>query len=215
MLGLDATTRLHVHGASEIKAEWLLARPKLEALSLAKCSRIANFSTLADLPALRSLQIRECYNMDLGDDFGALRGFESIETISLRGVRKTDAALFKQRFVGKTLQLADARSEAWLRVNADNPFAAWLESGERAVATRARSIYKKACVALAKPEVTPPAARPILATFVAELNGLAKRHPFDTIMREDVDAAYEKLLTLAPGLDIDEARRWLCAAEDF
>ncbi len=63
-----------------------------------------------------------------------------------------------------------------------------------------RTIYKKACVAVTKRGVTAKAAHPILETFVTELNRFAKRHSFDTTMREDVDEAYETLSTLVPGI---------------
>jgi hypothetical protein len=215
LFGLEKTPALSIQGASEVSADWILRYPRIEQLSLNVCTRVVGVAELAGLSELRALRLYDCFTLDLGEDFGTPRGFENLREVTINGTRKNLVETFKRRFAGTELELTNARTDAWLRTNADNPFAEWLEHYPRPIATRARTIYKQACVALGKRGVTPAVARPILETFVAELNRLAKRRPFDTTMREDVDEAYETLLTLAPGIDLAEARQWLTSEEDF
>jgi len=207
--GLEGTRHLTVLNPLRLELARLAELRDLEQLKVIGAPAVvADLHLLKRHPRLRSLELRDCY--DLGD--GALAGPEqlpALERLELDGVRAADAERFERVFGGGSTELAirGVRDDAWISENVHNPFRDWDRSRPAAVARQARDAWRRAAEALGR---QPDRAEPILRAMIEAFNALDP----DTTAREEIADAFHDLAGQA-GLSEATAEQWFDRWRDF
>ena len=209
--GLERAHRLGLVNVPVLSIEDLTPYRELEELSLVRVGRVRGLAALTRFPGLRRLHCLDCYDLDC-ETLPALASLPSLTTIEAHGLRRRDAATLKRRLAEvNKLSLRGMRSDAWLRANLNNPFREWADEYGVKPGKGASAAWKRAVSAIqrAASRTSKRAVREALQGFIAALAKVATKHPFDTTMREDADAAYEALIEQAgPWVDVKLARKW-------
>lgn len=192
--GLSSLGTLSVAAVKRVDLAALEAWPALRALELFGDDaglEVKGLAELAGLSALERLSIRNGYHTNFGG-LPAPGELPSLKRLELDGVRTEAAALVKERYRGfRGLSVRGVRTDAWLRANADNPFRQWDEGHSAPIAARAKKAWRVAQAAVDADVPSAKHAEAILRTFVDTFNPVAD--DIDTIMREEIDAAYAVL----------------------
>lgn len=126
-------------------------------------------------------------------DSGALPALPTVEYLSLRWLRRSDAVALKNKLAGvRHHRILGTRTDAWIADNADNPFRGWVDDSA-ALGRAAKKAWKTARAATRmKPER-------VLENLLAELNRLDDRYDLETHHREQ---AWDAFLALAKDLGV-------------
>jgi hypothetical protein len=191
--GLERAGEVACCNVRSLSARALAGYREAASLRFVRIGELRELDALAGLPRLAELSFHDCYRLA---DLAALPALRELRAV---GVRKPDAALLKAFFAGAKVTFQDVRTDAWLRVNADNPFAAWADDFGAAVGRAAVAAWKKAVPAIerAAAEHSTADVRAALEAFVAALAKLDAKAALDTTQREDVAEAFERLRAMA------------------
>jgi hypothetical protein len=215
--GLPRLRVLSVGAAKELDLALVAKHPHLERLEVFGDENgiaIANVRRLASLPGLAEIQIRSAFHTDFSR-FPSPDEMPALQRLEIDGVRTDAAAMLKERFRGFSgLSLRGVRSDAWLRANADNPFREWSDEYGAALGRRATKAYRDAHASFDASRPTARQAEAVLRRFVEAFNEVEAQ--IDTIMREEIDGAFQRLAERVRGRVPDAtATRWFDAWRDF
>lgn len=195
--GLEEIRALSLFNVRRVRIEDLLPYRRLMELTvIGPPGGILDLENLARLPNLRSLFLRDCYELNAAA-MPPSSALPTLEKVEIDGVRKSDADLVAERLGNRVkLSIRGKRSDSWLRANLDNPFREWPEEHGGKVGKAAMAAYRKASAALERPADL-EAVRNVLHEFMAAINKISAREPFDTIQREQVMDAFDELAAMA------------------
>lgn len=137
-------------------------------------------------------------NVQPGDlDSANFPSLDSVEHLSLRWLRRTDAVALKKKLRGvRHHVILGTRTDEWITENLDNPFRDWGDDNN-ALGRGAVKAWKTANVSKrGKPEQ-------VLQTFIDDLNRLDARHDLET---QHLEQAADAFLDLATRLGVQ--KRW-------
>ena len=208
--GLPALAKLSVGLISKLDLALVDKHRELRALEIFgddAGAAITNLGKLSILSKLESLSIRNAFHTDFSQLPSSL---PALKTFAVDGVRAEAAKILRAR--GATVR--GVRTDAWLRANADNPFREWTDEHGPSLGARATRAYRKAHAAIDAKKPTRKQAEAILRAFVEAFN--AVEADVDTIMREEIDAAYARVADrVRAQVPEKEATKWFDAWREF
>lgn len=208
--GLERLRALSLFHVQRVWLERLLPYQELEELTIiGPPGTVVGLELLARFPQLRRVTLRECYDLD-ASALPPATAFPALEKVEVDGIRQADAVLLTQRLVGlRQLSLRGKRTDAWLRANLQNAFREWPDEYGSALGKAAMTAYRQATLALDRAPADPEAIRAALHAFLAALNRVSARHPFDTIQREEVADAFDELASrVTDAVPLATTRAW-------
>jgi hypothetical protein len=207
--GLEGIRALSLFNVCQLRIAELLSYQQLEELTvIGPPGGIPDLEKLALLPRLRKLFLRDCYELNAAA-MPPSSALPSLESVEIDGIRRAAADLLEERMgKGVKLSIRGKRTDAWLRANLDNPFREWPDEHGKKVGNAAMAAYRKAAAVLER-SADLEAVRTALYDFMAAINKISEREPFDTIQREQAMDAFDELARQAGGiLPSETANAW-------
>ena len=176
-----------------------------------------HLDALRKLKQLTRFELNDCYDFD-PKSLPPSKQMPNLACVELDGFRKTLIPQLRQHWEGlPRLELRGAKTDAWLEANIDNPFNSWVDHHPSAVASKAATAYRKSLTRLRKLSAPKPAAlKKEVRLYMAVFNDLDRRVGLDTVDREQVWEALQRLFSTAGiATSSDQLGEWFDEALDF
>ncbi|GIM51118.1 hypothetical protein CAPN004_01480 [Capnocytophaga cynodegmi] len=155
-----------------------------------------NVLFFSELKNIKSLWITNVYGFD---DFPQRIDFPLLEKFWVWSIPKTAGDKIKKEFSElPDFEAKQLRSETWLKANLGNPFSNWdgREGTATTISKKAMSAYTNSYKKLDKKGLTSQEKETLLIDFIQIFNQIDKKHPIDTLEREEIWTAFEQLSQL-------------------
>lgn len=155
--------------------------------------KIENIMMLKDFNVLKGLSIDNCYDFD---EFPLLSDFPHLQKLHIKSIPKNIGDKIKKSFKSvHELKISQLRNEEWIQTHFKNPFKDW-ENKPNIPHSKAMKAYADAYKKLSKDILNEDEKLAILQEFLQVFQAIDKKWHLDTLEREEVYHAYQKLLAL-------------------
>jgi hypothetical protein len=195
--GLERIRSFSLFNAGRISIRSLLPYNELEELRVTgPPGRVTDLDSLVLFPRLQTLTLRDCYELQAAE-MPPAAAFPSLKSVMIDGIRVAGAALVAAPWGKRSASRYGANAPTHgCEPTWPTPLREWPDEHGARVGNAAMATYRKAAAAMER-AANLEATREALHSFMATINRIAAKIPFDTIQREQVMDAFDELAALA------------------